>query len=190
MVAHSHQKLRTISLTNFILKNLDTRVWAVWKACPDSSLDRFMIILKALKPTELYNELIGNNYVVNKNEYVCGLVDPTIECMRVILHTDDTNIVNELITLKFLSISHYEIYPNTHIVRSYIPERNVAQRLHKAEQDVLTMKKELNDEIEWHVASNISTSSHSSSLFGTTPPPLVSNLSSSPVSFYKKWFSS
>lgn len=184
-------KLNTKSLTNFITKGLDTRVWAVWRACPDASLDRFLLILKALKPTELYNELVNDEYFINKDEFVCGLVDPNIECMRVILHTKDINIVNELTTMKFLSISHYEVYPGTQIVRSYIPERNVAKRMHKIEQDVLSMKKELLDEIEWHTASNtskLSSSSHSSSLFGTTPPPMLTELSSSPVPFYKKWF--
>ena len=116
------------------------------------------------------------------------MIDPSIECMRVILHTKNLDIVNELSTMKFLSISHYEVYPGTQIVRSYIPEREVAKRMHKIEQDVLSLKKELNDEIEWHTASKLSSSSHSSSLFGTTPPPMLTELSSSPVPFYKKWF--
>jgi len=183
-------KLNVNSLTNFITKGLDTRVWAVWRACPDASLYRFLIVLKALKPTELYNELINDEYFINKDEFVCGLVDPNIECMRVILHTKDINIVNELTTMKFFSISHYEVYSGTQIVRSYIPERNVAKRMHKVEQDVLSLKKELCDEIEWHTASNtseLSSSSHSSSLFGT-PPSILSELSSSPVPFYKKLF--
>ena len=182
------QKLQVKSLTNFIIKNLDSQVWAVWRACPDASLDRFLIVLKALKPTELYNELINDLYFINKDEYICGLIDPSIECMRVILHTKNLDIVNELSTMKFLSISHYEVYPGTQIVRSYIPEREVAKRMHKIEQDVLSLKKELNDEIEWHTASKLSSSSHSSSLFGTTPPPMLTELSSSPVPFYKKWF--
>jgi hypothetical protein len=147
------QRIETKSLTNFIIKGLDTRVWALWRACPDESLNRFLIVLKALKPTELYNELINDNYFINKDEYVCGLVDPTIECMRVILHTKDVNVVNQLTTMKFLSISHYEVYAGTQMVRSYIPERDVAKRMHQIELDVASLKKDLNDEIEWHTGA-------------------------------------
>lgn len=184
-------KLSIMSLTNFINKELDTRVWGVWKACPDTCLERFLIVLKAMKNTELYNELVNDNYFISENDYICGLVDPDIECMRVILHTKNTDIVNELITMKFLYISHYESYPNTKIVRSYIPDRNVVKRMHKIEQDVLNLKKEMNDEIEWQ------TTWKESKVYNNIPkPPIVTKteLSSSPVpeisslaSFYNKW---
>jgi hypothetical protein len=151
------------ALTNFITKNLDTSVWAVWKACPDASLDRFLVVLVALKSTELRNELVDKIHVVNKGEYVCGVIDPEIECMRVILCTVNVDIVHELTTMNFLSIHHYEIYPYTHIVQCYIPNRQFAIRMHETEQTILSIKKDLLDEIEWHTASESSTPSISSS---------------------------
>ena len=163
---------KLVSLTNFIVKNLDTSIWAVLRACPDTSLDRFLIVLIALKPTELHNELVGQNYNIDKGEYICGLIDPEIECMRVILCTKNVDIVHELTTMNFLNINHYEIYPNTHLVQSYIPHRPFAVRMHQVEQNLTSLKKDLLDEIEWHTASE------------STP-----ELSTSPVSIgCKSWF--
>lgn len=112
------------ALTEFITKKLDTTVWSVFVAKPDKSInDRFMIILKSDKPTELYNELIGDYYFINKDEFVCGLINPSSETMRVIMHTRNMNELENLTTLKYLAISHYEAYPGTQLVHSYIPEK-------------------------------------------------------------------
>lgn len=192
-----------MALTNFIFKNLDTSLWTIWKTCPDSKLmDRFMIILRARKSTEIYNELINDRIIINKDEYVCGLIDPNIEYMRVVLHTNDSKLVADLTSLKFVAISQYEVFPNTHIVRSYIPDKQTAIKFHKIEQDVGELHKDLLDEIEWHTAKLTTTKAppstpesfppfHTVTQGSDTPqssPPLLTILSSSPATLYKKWF--
>lgn len=140
-------------LHNFITRQLDDTIWILYSAYPDKKMAHYVITLQAKKNTKVGEQTIA------KAGYIRGILEPTNECLRVILYISPEYATTRCGTMLLESISLRDIViPKaaeqrkaiTVLSNSYVPEKTKCQKLKMVEKHVKSLKQQLVNELQYH----------------------------------------
>ena len=108
------------------LRHMDTSAWRVTSLRHHPyDVYTYAVILQALIPVDLYDEIRHDIHTVAPYDYVIGYIDPVHGCMRVKMHTNNMEIVLELSARQTTHVADIELGAGTSSTLHFLTARRV-----------------------------------------------------------------
>ena len=129
------------------LSHMDTSAWRVTSLRQHPhGMYTHAVILQALIPIELYDEIRHESHPVAPYDYVIGYINPVHGCMRVKMHTGDMEIVRELAASQTTHVADF----GDGTIDASLPDCETCRHLVSVERRARQLQKEINMDIQWY----------------------------------------
>ncbi len=133
------------------LRHMDTSAWRVTSLRHHPyDMYTYAVILQALIPVDLYDEIRHDIHKVTPYDYVIGYIDPAHGCMRVKMHTNNMETVLELSASPTTHVADIESGSAGIVIDASLPDCETCHRLVNVERRARQVQKEINSNIQWY----------------------------------------
>jgi hypothetical protein len=137
------------------LGHMDTSAWRVTSLRQHPyGMYTHAVILQALIPIDLYDEIRHEIHTVAPYDYVIGYINPDHGCMRIKMHTSDMEIVR-MAASQTIHVADIDGNSRTFSIDASFPDCKTCRHLVCVELRARQLQKEINMDIQWRPVSGI-----------------------------------